>query len=426
MSATTPTSGHLSSLSLPRTPTSKLGLPSASSSSLSPYSGVGRRHSIYGTEDRVVVDLGSLYVKCGFSGESKPRHILHVPGDLRCHRNGTLCSESCRPSGESSELYTLDLRRGDTTILEEKLIHYFHQIYFKHLLTDPKMRKVILCESPLFPVQLKQIIAKVLFENLQVPSISFVPTHLLALLTTGQTTGLVVDCGNLETTVLPIFDARPLYHSIQTTPLAGKLLTKHLRTLINSYCYVTPLQSPLERLPVTEEILTPALLEEIKTRLLFVSPIKPINDSAQAGPHDVADFEERYAHSSLAADIEYCIPGTTKEPMKLFVPGWVRERAAELLFEGDEDERSLVWCILDCLLKLQPDLRGPLATSILVIGGTSMLPNFQPRLHQEIVRALQDLPKYKTLAGLAERLRFLDEKSGRIFPSNTRGWVGGK
>jgi len=38
----------------------------------------------------------------------------------------------------------------------------------RHLLTDPKQRKVIVCESPLAPIALKQTIAKVLFEKLQV------------------------------------------------------------------------------------------------------------------------------------------------------------------------------------------------------------------------------------------------------------------
>jgi actin-related protein 10 len=72
------------------------------------------------------------------------------------------------------------------------------------LLTDPKSRKVIICESPLAPVVLKQMIARLLFDYFQVPSISFVPIHLMALLTTGLTTGLVIDVGNLETSVLPV------------------------------------------------------------------------------------------------------------------------------------------------------------------------------------------------------------------------------
>lgn len=48
------------------------------------------------------------------------------------------------------------------------------------------------------------MIARLLFDYFQVPSISFVPIHLMALLTTGLTTGLVIDVGNLETTVLPV------------------------------------------------------------------------------------------------------------------------------------------------------------------------------------------------------------------------------
>ncbi|KAF7795277.1 hypothetical protein EIP86_006430 [Pleurotus ostreatoroseus] len=73
----------------------------------------------------------------------------------------------------------------------------------------------------------------------------------------------------------------------------------------------------------------------------------------------------------------------------LLVPGWVRERAAEVLFEGgDVDESSVAEVILDSLLKVPVDLRKTLASSILVVGGTPMLPGFIPRLHAEIIRAI--------------------------------------
>ena len=88
------------------------------------------------------------------------------------------------------------------------------------LLTDPKSRKVIIIEHPLLPVYVKEIIARVLFDNLQVmpsimltlsrltpcqvPSISFASSHLLALLSAGRITGLVLDCGELESTALPV------------------------------------------------------------------------------------------------------------------------------------------------------------------------------------------------------------------------------
>jgi actin-related protein 10 len=87
---------------------------------------------------------------------------------------------------------------------EQRLARLLHDIYYRLLLADPKSSKVIILESPLLPVSIKQTIAKVLFQKLHVPSVSFTSAHLLALLTIGQTTGLVIDCGHLEMTVLPV------------------------------------------------------------------------------------------------------------------------------------------------------------------------------------------------------------------------------
>jgi hypothetical protein len=48
------------------------------------------------------------------------------------------------------------------------------------------------------------MMARILFENLLVPSVSFAPSGLLSLIGVGRTTGIVVDCGHLETSVLPV------------------------------------------------------------------------------------------------------------------------------------------------------------------------------------------------------------------------------
>jgi hypothetical protein len=43
-----------------------------------------------------------------------------------------------------------------------------HNYTISSLLTDPKSRKVIIIEHPLLPVYVKDILARILFENLQV------------------------------------------------------------------------------------------------------------------------------------------------------------------------------------------------------------------------------------------------------------------
>lgn len=50
--------------------------PSASASS--PHYTTTRRHSLYGTEDRIILDPGSRLWKVGFSGEGKPRNVICV------------------------------------------------------------------------------------------------------------------------------------------------------------------------------------------------------------------------------------------------------------------------------------------------------------------------------------------------------------
>lgn len=46
----------------------------------SPHYTTTRRHSLYGVEDRVVIDPGSLIWKVGFSGEGKPRDVFFAAG----------------------------------------------------------------------------------------------------------------------------------------------------------------------------------------------------------------------------------------------------------------------------------------------------------------------------------------------------------
>lgn len=46
----------------------------------SPHYTTTRRHSLYGVEDRVVIDPGSRIWKVGFSGEGKPRDVFYTTG----------------------------------------------------------------------------------------------------------------------------------------------------------------------------------------------------------------------------------------------------------------------------------------------------------------------------------------------------------
>jgi actin-related protein 10 len=91
----------------------------ASQIQASPAYTTTRRHSLYGTEDRIILDLGSRIWRVGFSGEGRPRDVFLAGGD------------------DALPLWTLDRasdpaqREEDTRMLEarvqEKLRAVFHE-----------------------------------------------------------------------------------------------------------------------------------------------------------------------------------------------------------------------------------------------------------------------------------------------------------
>ncbi|KAG1866204.1 actin-domain-containing protein [Suillus subluteus] len=388
----------------------------------SPHYTTTRRHSLYGTEDRVVIDPGSRIWKVGFSGEGKPRDVFYA--DAKNHGSLWSWSRATDPveKAEQDNMLAINLERCMRSVFHESL------------LAEPKARKVILVEHPLMPLYIKDMLAHILFSNLQVPSISFASSHLLCLLSVGRITGLVLDCGHLESTALPIFAARPLFPQLRTTPLAGSRFSSHIRALLllfGSYLPPPATLSAAVNVPaanrttrVPQEILTDVVIEDIKTRFDIRASSPTGDDPSDHEPppsSDPAMSESEFSRGSLgqesAAESEFSIISHPTHPTSggearnenhlqvlanmymrhstatdlhmrvvppvsqqtgtgrgtLIIPGWVRERAAEVLFEGgDVDESSVAEVILDALLK-------------------AMLPGFIPRLHTELLRATAPL-----------------------------------
>lgn len=68
----------------PTTPVgARLAAPSLSAIQSSPAYATTRRHSLYGTEDRIILDPGSRLWKVGFSGEGRPRDVFFVADNER-------------------------------------------------------------------------------------------------------------------------------------------------------------------------------------------------------------------------------------------------------------------------------------------------------------------------------------------------------
>jgi actin-related protein 10 len=51
----------------------------------------------------------------------------------------------------------------------------------------------------------KSKILNILFNDYKMESVSFIPSPLLSLMTTGKTSGIIVDVGHNETVIVPVF-----------------------------------------------------------------------------------------------------------------------------------------------------------------------------------------------------------------------------
>lgn len=77
-----------------------------------------RRHSLFGTDDRIVIDLGSRVVRAGFSGESRPRLIRSVAA-LRLWEDSFW--RECKDEGQMNERVSALL--GSLTVLLREVFY---------------------------------------------------------------------------------------------------------------------------------------------------------------------------------------------------------------------------------------------------------------------------------------------------------------
>lgn len=367
------------------------------------------RHSLYGTDDRVVFDPGSRVCLVGFSGEANPRAGLVVPDDLnalehaqgRHHSFSTIQSESFVSSITEDED-----SQGSISDADGLLSRLFRTLFLNHLLSDPRQRKVLILESPLLRQTRKAAIARTLFQHLSVPSISFVPHSLCALLAVGRSTGLVIDVGQLETTIVPTFESRPLLSRLVYTSRSSHSLSQRIAVLVARFAMFVPDQQgnhplglssssqrnqrPTQAGKVPRELITKSFIEKVQSKLCLVDMDPPpmkgndgnnndqgvdtqmeeetreefsssssLNEkgiwSSEANDYKFLDsLERRYKPFSKTSDAQISIPSTQLASTSssssntlipggtVLIPGWIRQSAFEVLFEKGDEDELAI------------------------------------------------------------------------------------
>ncbi len=187
----------------------------------------------------IIIDIGSAYVKIGFSGEPGPRFVFPCITGTEKYKS-VMVDVSARSIYVGNDVSRMrgvlkikhPVNRGE--IMDWESYYEILNYIFYSLLRIENLSNypVFYCETPFMHRDTKEYIARLFFETHQVKSLIMMPTPLLSLFSVGLTTGLVIESGDGLTWVVPIVNGQMIQHAVQKLPLAGVDVNQNLKSLL--------------------------------------------------------------------------------------------------------------------------------------------------------------------------------------------------
>lgn len=313
-------------------------------------------------EQPIVIDNGSGMCKAGFAGDDAPRSVF--PCIL-----GTPKHDQIMVGVEEEEQFIGDsalIRKGVMKIkypIEHGIVtnwnemeKIWHHCFYNELRVLPEDHPVLLTEAPMNPKKNREKMCEIMFESFNVPKMQVSIQAVLALYSSGRTTGCILDSGDGVTHTVPIYEGYCLPHAIQRLDIAGRDLTEHMTRLITE---TNPgFTSSSER----------EIIKEIKEDLCFIS-----NDY-------VADY--KLTQTSNIHEKTYELPDGN-----VITLSSERFRCPEALFNPamiGKEAKGIHELLHDTIQKCDIDLRKELYNNIVLSGGTTMYDGINERLTKEL------------------------------------------
>lgn len=224
-----------------------------------------------------------------------------------------------------------------------------HQSFYNFLRAAPEEHPVIITDSPLKNYQTRAKIAEVVFEDYQPPLLFIASSSPLALLSTGRTTGLVLECG-ATTFSVPIYEGHALPLGTLRTHLGGGTLTQYLMQRLN--------EKGKHNLHTSKDRES---IRELKEKICFVA-----NDSQENFPA-----------------VAYVLPDGRTVSV-----GEERYRSAEILLRPSiisAECPGLLQLLLESISRTDAELEKELCSNVMLCGGSTLFPGILPRLNNELV-----------------------------------------
>lgn len=248
---------------------------------------------------------------------------------------------------------------------------------------------VLITESPQNPRRNRELIAEELFERFGAPGVYVLTPAPLALYALGRTTGVVVDVGEGQLSVVSVYDGFALPNLTKRMDVAGAAVTNQLALLLHLALGV--------RLLLLAEM---DVVREIKESVALVAP-------AAGAP----ELKQRTTATANEDTLVYTLP----DGHKLRV-GSERFQALEIIFRPDlvgDELPGLAAMVDNAIAKCDLDLRATLWQSIHLLGGSTLTSGFGDRL-------LSELHHYQAETGTQTKIKLMAPPE-RLYSV----WIGG-
>jgi actin-related protein len=243
--------------------------------------------------------------------------------------------------------------------------------FYKTLKIKPEEHPLYVCVAPLTPAASRERITRIMFETFDVPKLLITIGAAMALYAAGIRTGCVVDCGDTSSHAVCLYEGYTLPQWQQHLDVGGRHLDDFMQEML-----VGPVfnQGSCSARSVRKQAAVRKAVCIIKESLAFVA----------------LDFDEEIAGNN-----------TKKEallPDGLVTVGNERFRCPEILFQPSlahpQSQPGIHECVFRAIQSCDVDIRKELVGSIVLAGGSTMLPGFRERLLAEI--GVLVAAKYKT------------------------------
>eukprot|EP01053_Blabericola_migrator_P009537 Blabericola_migrator_1__9536@NODE_518_length_7920_cov_188_180568_g396_i0_p3_GENE_NODE_518_length_7920_cov_188_180568_g396_i0NODE_518_length_7920_cov_188_180568_g396_i0_p3_ORF_typecomplete_len395_score52_44Actin/PF00022_19/1_9e108MreB_Mbl/PF06723_13/3_6e05MreB_Mbl/PF06723_13/2_9_NODE_518_length_7920_cov_188_180568_g396_i034784662 len=328
----------------------------------------------------IVIDNGSGAIKAGFAGHTKPAVVMPTyvgrPKNVRCMA-GAPDGEQF-PGNRASEfkgLLKLSYPMEHGVIKDWNDMELLWSSVYNDLKVPPEGHPVLLTEPPLNPAENRNKMMEVFFDSFNVPAFYISLQAVLALYTSGRTSGIVLDIGDGVSHVVPVMSGFALVHSMKRADVAGRDVTEYLALLLRRSGRVFHTSAEMEIVKAIKE--TTCYVSYASAKEEFSKDGYVLLD--KGGTSRVGD-----PAGGQATVFTYTLPDGTSLPLS-----FERHRAPEILFNPSMvalEYPGVHQLVGLSLARTDLDLRKELTSQIVLSGGSTMFSGFVDRLLSELRR----------------------------------------